>query len=151
MLVVFIEAVTHLKNNDMDHNIQKTTMEQKGDWKPIIFLFTDGNPTDDYAAALDCFKRIGVDTKILDNCAHALLHLLYGGSHQTIEVDEDHIIALLNISENQMHSNWSLGNLLGGEGLSMMRVTGPGTEQAETAADDYFARHVGNIEQPQYK
>lgn len=46
---------------------------------------------------------------------------------ETIEVDEDHIIALLNISESQMQSNWSLGNLLGGEGLSMMRITGPGT------------------------
>jgi uncharacterized protein YegL len=31
--------------NDIDSNIQKTTLEQKGDWKPIIFLFTDGNPT----------------------------------------------------------------------------------------------------------
>lgn len=40
--------------NDMDVNIQKTTLEQKGDWKPIIFLFTDGNPTDEYAAA---FRR----------------------------------------------------------------------------------------------
>lgn len=40
--------------NDMDRNIQKTTLEQKGDWKPIIFLFTDGNPTDNYAAA---FRR----------------------------------------------------------------------------------------------
>lgn len=37
--------------DDIDHNVQKTTLEQKGDWKPIIFLFTDGNPTDDYAAA----------------------------------------------------------------------------------------------------
>lgn len=37
--------------NDMDQNIQKTTLEQKGDWKPIIFLFTDGNPTDEYSAA----------------------------------------------------------------------------------------------------
>lgn len=46
---------------------------------------------------------------------------------ETIEVDEDHIIALHNIGEHQMQSNWSLGNLLGGEGLSMMRVTGPGT------------------------
>lgn len=40
--------------NDMDHNIQRTTLECKGDWKPLIFLFTDGNPTDDYAAA---FRR----------------------------------------------------------------------------------------------
>ena len=44
-----------------------------------------------------------------------------------IEIDEDHIVALVGISERQMQANWSLGNLLGGEGLSMMRVTGPGT------------------------
>jgi len=36
--------------NDLDASIQKTTLEQKGDWKPIIFLFTDGNPTDNYQA-----------------------------------------------------------------------------------------------------
>lgn len=40
--------------DDMDRNLKKTTMEEKGDWKPIVFLFTDGNPTDDYMAA---FKR----------------------------------------------------------------------------------------------
>ena len=45
---------------------------------------------------------------------------------ETIEVDEDHIIAMQYISEGQMSSNWSLGNLIGGEGLSMLRVTGPG-------------------------
>lgn len=38
--------------NDLDKSIQKTTFEQKGDWKPIIFLFTDGNPTDDYKASV---------------------------------------------------------------------------------------------------
>lgn len=52
------------------------------------------------------------------------INLEYG---QSIEVDEDHIIALLNISEHQMQANWSLKNFMGGEGLSMMRVTGPGT------------------------
>lgn len=40
--------------NDIDSSIQKTTLEVKGDWKPIIFLFTDGNPTDNYHAA---FRR----------------------------------------------------------------------------------------------
>ena len=38
--------------NDMDSSLVKTTAEQKGDWKPIIFLFTDGNPTDDTSRAI---------------------------------------------------------------------------------------------------
>lgn len=32
--------------DDMDKTLVRTTTEQKGDWKPIVFLFTDGNPTD---------------------------------------------------------------------------------------------------------
>lgn len=43
--------------DDMDRNVHKTTLEQKGDWKPIIFLFTDGNPTDDYTAAFSRWNR----------------------------------------------------------------------------------------------
>lgn len=38
--------------NDIDTNIVKTTVEQKGDWKPIVFLFTDGTPTDDPTKAI---------------------------------------------------------------------------------------------------
>ena len=30
--------------NDIDRNVVKTTLESRGDWKPVIFLFTDGNP-----------------------------------------------------------------------------------------------------------
>ena len=37
--------------DDIDRNVRKNTTESKGDWKPIVFLFTDGNPTDSYAAA----------------------------------------------------------------------------------------------------
>ena len=39
--------------DEMDRSLQKTTMEVKGDWKPIIFLFTDGTPTDDYSSAFN--------------------------------------------------------------------------------------------------
>jgi uncharacterized protein YegL len=43
--------------NDLDASVQKATLEQKGDWKPIIFLFTDGNPTDEYQAAFDRWNQ----------------------------------------------------------------------------------------------
>lgn len=32
--------------NDINTCVKKTTYEEKGDWKPLVFLFTDGNPTD---------------------------------------------------------------------------------------------------------
>ena len=38
--------------DDIDKNVVKTTAEMKGDWKPIIFLFTDGTPTDNPSAAI---------------------------------------------------------------------------------------------------
>lgn len=37
---------------ELRRNIIKTTAEQKGDWKPIIFLFTDGVPTDETNSAI---------------------------------------------------------------------------------------------------
>ena len=42
---------------DIDSSIQKTTMEQKGDWKPIIFLFTDGNSTDKVDTAFTLWNQ----------------------------------------------------------------------------------------------
>ncbi len=38
--------------DDMEQNVVKTTTERKGDWKPIVFLFTDGTPTDNPSAAI---------------------------------------------------------------------------------------------------
>lgn len=61
---------------------------------------------------------------------------------RSIEVDENHIIALINIFENQMQSNWSLRNLVGGEGLSLLRVTGPGTVYLSPGK---FSPYVPNI------
>lgn len=42
---------------ELRKNIIKTTSEQKGDWKPIIFLFTDGVPTDDTRSAFNEWKQ----------------------------------------------------------------------------------------------
>lgn len=32
--------------NQIDNSVVKTTHEAKGDWKPLVYLFTDGRPTD---------------------------------------------------------------------------------------------------------
>ena len=42
---------------ELRRNIVKTTYEQKGDWKPIVFLFTDGVPTDDTKTAITEWKE----------------------------------------------------------------------------------------------
>ena len=49
-------AMNHLMD-DMDRNVVRTTASSKGDWKPIIFLFTDGNPTDRYQASFDRLNK----------------------------------------------------------------------------------------------
>lgn len=39
-------ALTHLMA-EIDRNVTKTTASAKGDFKPLVFLMTDGHPTDD--------------------------------------------------------------------------------------------------------
>lgn len=40
-----------------DQEVTKTTMEKKGDWKPLVFIMTDGVPTDNLAEGIAEFKK----------------------------------------------------------------------------------------------
>ncbi len=73
---------------ELRKNIIKTTHDQKGDWKPIVFLFTDGVPTDDTTVAIQEWKKnwqrtanmvvvsfgSETDTKILSELTDTVLH-----------------------------------------------------------------------------
>ena len=61
-------AAIRLLLDCVDHEVHKTTAEQKGDWKPLIFLLTDGAPSDDWQAAADEFKRRRVGNLIAVAC-----------------------------------------------------------------------------------
>lgn len=69
-------------------------------------------------------KIQGRATVFLDTIGQPIVRDLAPG--ESVECDEDHVIALHGISESQMSTSWSFRNVLGGEGLSMLRITGPG-------------------------
>ncbi len=49
------KALDHLMS-EIDKNVAKTTHEVKGDWKPVVYLLTDGKPTDDAGSAIRRWK-----------------------------------------------------------------------------------------------
>ncbi len=56
-------ALTYLYDK-VKSNIKKSTPEQKGDWKPLLFLFTDGKPSDylDYKRMIPKIKSLNFAT-----------------------------------------------------------------------------------------
>jgi uncharacterized protein YegL len=51
----------------IDSEVVKSSPEVKGDWKPLVFLMTDGEPTDNWQAGLAALKK--VRTGMLIACA----------------------------------------------------------------------------------
>ncbi|PUZ26693.1 Uncharacterized conserved protein YegL, contains vWA domain of TerY type [Chitinophaga costaii] len=47
--------------------VSKSTPDVKGDWKPLVFLMTDGRPTDDWSSGVTEFKQ--AKTGIVVACA----------------------------------------------------------------------------------
>lgn len=71
------------------------------------------------------FQKIdGNATVFLDSLGSPIEKNL--GNGEVIEIDENHIVALQGFSSSQIQAGWSVGNVLRGEGLSMMKVIGPG-------------------------
>ncbi|HEY0383565.1 MAG TPA: VWA domain-containing protein [Candidatus Elarobacter sp.] len=71
----------------IDAEVQKTTADSKGDWKPLVFLMTDGMPTDDLQRGLQrfhgaktgmvvaCAAGAGADTAVLKKITESVVQL----------------------------------------------------------------------------
>lgn len=71
------------------------------------------------------FQKIeGNATVFLDSLGSPIEKALNNG--EIIEVDENHIVALQGFHTSQIQAGWSVGNIMRGEGLSMMKLIGPG-------------------------
>lgn len=60
-------AALSLLADRINAEVAKTTADVKGDWKPLVFLMTDGQPTDNWKAGLDALRK--VKTGIIVACA----------------------------------------------------------------------------------
>lgn len=55
--VTALGGALKLLSNRIENEVAKTTTEQKGDWKPLVFIMTDGVPTDNWLPDLAEFKK----------------------------------------------------------------------------------------------
>lgn len=55
--VTALGEALRLVAHKIETEVQKTTTEQKGDWKPLVFIMTDGIPTDNWENGLNEFKK----------------------------------------------------------------------------------------------
>jgi uncharacterized protein YegL len=49
-------AALRLVTEQAEKEVAKTTTSSKGDWRPMVFLMTDGRATDDLTSGLERFK-----------------------------------------------------------------------------------------------
>ena len=85
--VTSLGSALSLLADKMESEITKTTMEQKGDWKPMTFIMTDGIPTDDWQSGLSRLKSVnkglivgcaagsGADDSILKQITESVVRL----------------------------------------------------------------------------
>jgi uncharacterized protein YegL len=50
-------AALQLVSERIDQEVATTTTMKKGDWKPLVFIMTDGVPTDDWESGLIAFRN----------------------------------------------------------------------------------------------
>jgi uncharacterized protein YegL len=76
-------------HNKIETDIKKGTIEQKGDWKPLLFLFTDGKPSDlqlyrtmipkikasNFGAIVCCAAGHLADDSLLKELSNDVVHL----------------------------------------------------------------------------
>ena len=55
-------AALKLLYERIEAEVTKTTADTKGDWKPVVFLMTDGSPTDNLTVGIDALKKVKVGT-----------------------------------------------------------------------------------------
>lgn len=106
-------AAIKLLCTKINTEVKKTTTDVKGDWKPIIFIMTDGEPTDDFDNEITEFKKLS--TGIVVACAA-------GNDANTfvLKMITDNVVELASLDSQSVKSffQWVSGSI----GVSSQRI-----------------------------
>lgn len=82
-------AALSLVADSAKKNVAKTTAKQKGDWRPMVFIMTDGQPTDDWQKGLTRFKqeKWGVVVACAVDSADTSVLKQIGGEENVVKLD----------------------------------------------------------------
>ncbi len=104
------------------NEVQKTTVDQKGDWKPLVFLMTDGMPTDDIQRGLAALKNEKIamliacaagpaaDTRVLQQLTDSVVRLDTADSN-TIKAFFKWVSASISTGSQKIEGNKEIGGL----------------------------------------
>jgi len=108
-----------LTGDRIDREVSKTTLEMKGDWKPLVFIMTDGIPTDNWQNGLAEYKK----RKVAFTVACAAGH---GADTSILKQITDNVFALDNADSNSIGKffSWVTASI----GVSSTKVEESGKE-----------------------
>jgi len=117
-------AALELLDERLEVEVKKPTRDEKGDWKPIIFLFTDGIPSDNWQNGAGKIKKQDVTVVACAAGFNADLNLLKQITENVIELKS---ASKYDISK---YFRWETQNLL--ESKMLLQETETGTQEGFT-------------------
>lgn len=150
----------------MDKHVKRSTPTTKGDWKPLVFIFSDGQPTDNYEKNLERWENnyksksqtliatLGdcVETGLLDRIAHEAVKLEECNENSFESyfkwMTDSIVKSSVQVSEGTEFRD-KYGDLKKDEGLSKIDLNKSGG--ANAPVDDNFAVLIGACQKTQEK
>jgi uncharacterized protein YegL len=93
-------AALHKLEQSLDNDIQAGTDKEKADWRPLIYLLTDGEPTDDWEPVLERLKartEKKMGTVVALGCGNEI-------DLETLKKITEHVVMMVNLNADYLKS-----------------------------------------------